>query len=171
VRCSMLQHVAACCSMLQCVAVSVTVCCGVVKCVSAFSVGCSARCSVCSPRVELLICNKHWRLHTCVVMCVSVCCSVLQCMLQCVMQCVAACMSRALPPQQTLASAHVWRSVCCSVLQSVCCSVWYSVLQCLAACCTSKALLLQQTLAPATKTGACICVLQCVGGAFQYAAV
>jgi len=114
--CSLVHHVAVCCSVLQCVVFS-AVCCSAWQCDTARRTNmhhlrhvlqCIAMC-----------CNVLQRFAACcsVMYCVAVCCGVLLCcsvavccsVLHCVMQCV---------PE-------------CSVLQCVACSM----LQCVAICC------------------------------------
>ena len=110
----MLQPVAACCSVSQCVLYIVWI---------FFQENCrlqnsyrwSARAEV---RRDLVCCSV---LHS-VLQCVAVCCIMLQCVAVCcsVLRCVA---------------------VCCSVLQ--CVAVCCSVLQCVAVCCSAKFVLVE----------------------------
>jgi len=111
----MLQGVAACCSVLQCVCVLwfVALCC------VSYNVYPSAYCCLRVLRIGPAYCS--------VLQCVAVCCSVLRCvavccsMLQCVAEYVDAFVSFASALQQCVA-------VCCSVLQHV--VVRCNVLQC-----------------------------------------
>jgi len=130
-RCVM-QHVAACSSVVQ----SGVVCCSVLRCVAVCAwahvtvlFSCCKSVFPCfvglrNP-VGMLELEGLWFCVTALlVVCCSVCCSVLQCVAVCcsVLQYVAVCRSLL----QCVA-------VCCSVLQ--CVSVWCGVLQCVAVCC------------------------------------
>ena len=93
-RSSVLQRVAACCSVLQCVAVGVVVCVAV----------CIAVCvAVCCSLLQLLFVSQERR--SC---CAAVCCSMLQCVAACCTVCCRVC-----------CSITCYSSVSCSVLQSV----------------------------------------------------
>jgi len=169
VCCSVLQCIAACCSVLR-------MCCSMLQCVRSEKVSrilcvlqcIAACCSVLCMCCRMLQCADYTGLRQGVV----VCCSVLQCVAVCCV-CIPVCCSvlryvamccgmnivghgrKGYGPRQS-----VGFSLCCSVLQRVaaCCSVLQcvavccSVLQCVAACCS----VLQ-------RVAVCCSVLQCVG--------
>jgi len=111
-RSSVLQRVAACCSVLQCVAV------GVVVCVAVCIAVCVAVCCSCS------LCPRRGALAA--LQCVAACCSVLQHVAVCcsVLQCVAVFVAVLLATLQCVAACcSVCRSLCCSMCCRVCCSV------------------------------------------------
>ena len=129
------RHMRDCCSVLQCVAVCVTVCCSVLVhtshrqmrdcCMASFH----ALVAVCYSVLERVTVRQ--KLHSMrLLQCVVVCCSVLPCVAVCgsVLQCVAVCCI--LLPD----SLHVRVGVCYSVLP--CVAVCCSVLQCVIACCS-----------------------------------
>ena len=111
---SVLQHVAACCSMLQCVAYNtamcrnvckcVAVCCSVLQCVAYETAMClsmckcvAAFCSVLRFSIIHICINGRTERRAClqqgrsILQCVVVFCSVFQFLLQCVAVCVAGC--------------------------------------------------------------------------------
>jgi len=128
-----LQHVAVCCNVLQCVAthcgtfwggcpghrlIRVAVCCSVLQYVA-----------VCCSMLQSVWCS--------VLQCAVARCCVLQCAAECcsVLQCVAAPLGEFRP---------MCVAMCCSMLQSVCCSVLQcgvaccNLLQCVAMCCSTS---------------------------------
>ena len=120
--------------MLQCVAV----CCSVLQCVTKQSTTTrhtrpvtNLKSSV-THQKSVLQCVAVW---CSVLQCVAVCCSVLQCVVvYCnVLQCVAVCCS-VLQSVAECCSVLQCAAVCCSVLR--CVAVCCSVLQCVAVCCS-----------------------------------
>jgi len=132
------RHMRDCCSVLQCVAVCVTVCCSVLVhtshrqmrdcCMASFH----ALVAVCYSVLERVTVRQ--KLHSMrLLQCVVVCCSVLPCVAV-VWQCFAVCCG-VLHFATGFTPCACWSvlqcvAVCCSVLQ--CVAVCYSMLQCVA---------------------------------------
>jgi len=139
-----LQCVAVCCSVLQCIETCYTV-----------------------SRMTLTYCMSGCATSTRTLQCGVVCCSVLQCVAVCysVLQCVAVCCRAKYLPRVRVCYFHLHVAVWCSMLQ--CVAVCCSVLQCVAVCCSVLQGKVLTTCLGVSATPTCM--LQCVAVCYSVA--